>query len=326
VNKTDYEQCHRERLLRHAREYAHAFQNHELVTGVILGGSVAHGGTDRESDVDLLVIVEQLPDTGTRAAWLTAITGTPRDPSSLSDTEDRGWDEFCGPKDDPEQWMGTGGGLFYFTKVEIDRDLRRVADLLTGFMSRDELERPSHIEEYLADLAHGIPLYDAVGFVSDCQRRLAGYPEAARTRLINHHWSRVEIAVNEDLQRAVWRGDLAHAYDRRVEGTRHLIRMLFAMNRRYFRKAKGLGRLFARFSVCPPRAWERLVAGLRQPDPMGGAATLMTLAGDIIRLIDPPDTLEGRDHWLWVCDEWTKNHGDGEQSLPADGEDAAAEG
>jgi hypothetical protein len=318
MRETAYEEYHRERLLRHAREYARAFQDHELVTGVIAGGSLSHGGTDRESDVDLLVIVEQLPDVETRAAWLAAITGKPCEPTSLSGTEERKWDEFHGPKDDPEQWMGTGGGLFYFTEAEIEGDLNRVGELLTGFMGRDELERPSHIEEYLADLAHGIVLYDPGGFVAGCQERLADFPEGARRELINYHWMRTEIAINEDLQRAVWRDDLVHAYDRRVEGARHLVRMLFAMNRRYFRKAKGLDRVFSQFSACPAEAWRRLVNGLREPDPMKGAATLMALAGDAIRLIEPPEALERRDHWLWVCDEWTRNHGDGEQSHRGD--------
>ena len=184
--------------------------------------------------------------------------------------------------------------------------------MLTDFIGRDELERPSHIEEYLADLAHGIVLYDPNGFVAACQKRLAQYPATARIRLINYHWSRAEIAINEDLQRAVWRDDLVYAYDRRVEGVRHLIRMLFAMNRRYFRRAKSLHRLFANFRSCPPGAWPRLIAGLREPDPMKGAAALMTLAREIIHLVDPPETLEGRDHWLWVCGEWTKNYGDAE--------------
>jgi hypothetical protein len=321
----NYERFHKERLLEHARRCAAAFQHHDWVTGIVAGGSVSHGGTDRESDIDLLVTVLQLPDRETRASWLSAITGKPCDPAALHGTEERKWDEFHGMKDDPEQSLGTGGGLFYFTEEEINRDLARVDELLTGFIGRDELERPSHTEEYLADLAHGLVLYDANGFVAACQKRLAAYPEAARARLINYHWQRAEIAINEDLQRAVWRDDLVHAYDRRVEGARHLIRMLFAMNRRYFRKAKSLKRLFPHFPACPPHAWEQLVEGLREPDPMKGGATLMTLAGEIIRLVAPPETLERRDHWLSLCDEWTKNHGNAEQSLPADAEDGPVE-
>ena len=289
MTAADYEQFHKERLLEHARRYCATFGEHELVTGTIAGGSISHGGTDRESDIDLLVVVTRLPNVETRASWLTAITGKPCDPSSLSGTEEREWDEFHGPKDDPEQWMGTGGGLFYFTEEEIDRDLQRADELLTGFIGRDELERPSHIEEYLADLAHGLVLYDRDGFVAACQKRLAEYPDTACIRLINYHWSRAEIAISEDLQRAVWRDDLVHAYDRRVEGVRHLIRMLFAMNRRYFRKAKSVRRLFVNFHSCPPGAWSRLIAGLREPDPMRGGATLMRLAGEIIRLVDPPE-------------------------------------
>ncbi len=321
----DYEESHKERLLQHARRYAAAFQDHDLVTGVVAAGSISHGGTDRESDIDLLVTVTQLPYAGTRGSWLSAITGKPFDPASLSGTEERKWDEFGGPRDDPQQWGGTGGGLFYFTEKEIDRDLARVDELLTGFIGRDELERPSHIEEYLADLAHGIVLYDPNGFVAKCQRRLAPYPESARTELINYHWKRAEIAINEDLQRSVWRDDLVHAHDRRVEGVRHLIRMLFAINRRYFRKAKSLHRMLPQFEVCPPQTWRRLVEGLREPDLMRGAALLLALAADMIRLVEPPETLGRRDHWLWVCDSWAEEYGIAEQNLPADTEDGASQ-
>lgn len=306
---TDYEERHRERLLQHARNAASAFQDHDLVSGIVVGGSPSQGGADRESDFDMLVIVKQLPAVETRGAWLTSVTGKHVDPSSLTGTEERKWDEFGGPKDEPEQWMGTGGGLFYFTEDEISRDLSRIAELLVAFTGRNELERPSHIEEYLADLAHGVVLYDAAGFVTECRRQLADYPETARIHLINYHWRRAEIALNEDLRRAVWRADLVHAYDRRVEGTRHLIRMLFAVNRRYFRKAKSLHRLLPSFGACPPRTWERLIEGLRETDPMRGAAILLALAAEMIALIEPPDAIEGRDHWLWVCNRWAEEYG-----------------
>jgi len=301
----DYEESHTRRLLRHARDAAAALQGHDMVSGAIVAGSPSHGGADRESDVDLLVIVKRLPDCVTRAGWLSAIMGETVEAESLAETEGRRWDEFQGPKDDPEQWMGTGGALLYFTEEEIESDLGRVEELLTG---RDEGKGPGHLGEHLADVAHGIVLCDSRGFVAKCQRRLADYPETARVQLINSHWRRAEIAIHEDLQRAVWRGDWVHAYDRRVEGSRHLIRMLFAMNRRYFRKAKSLHRLFPQFDACPTRAWERLAQGLREPDPMKGAATLMALAGETIQLVDPPDVLERREHWLQICDGWTRNH------------------
>ena len=97
----DYQSFHRERLLTHTREYVSAIQGDDLSSGSIAGGSLAHGGTDRESDVDMLVIAKELPKVERRASWLSAITGHKVDPSSLSGTEERTWDEFHGQKDDP---------------------------------------------------------------------------------------------------------------------------------------------------------------------------------------------------------------------------------
>jgi len=293
-----YEAHHRDRLLKHASRCASAFCRHELVVGILAGGSLAHGGTDRESDVDLIVIVRKLPSVETRAQWLSAITGQRVDVHRLPKPEERKGDEFDGPRDDPGQWMGTGGALLYFIQGEIERDLGRVEELLTAFSTR--------ADEYLADLAHGVVLHDQEGFVAQCQQRLADYPESARVRLINHHWQRAEIAIHEDVQRALWRGDALHARDRLVEGTRHLIRMLFAMNRRYFRKGKGLDRLLPTFIACPPEAYSRLVQGLRETEPMRGAAVLMGLARDIIDRVDPLDALERADHWRDVCDSWRR--------------------
>ncbi|MBU0607772.1 MAG: nucleotidyltransferase domain-containing protein, partial [Armatimonadetes bacterium] len=146
----EYEACHRDRLLKHARRCASALQDDELVVGVLAGGSLAHGGTDRESDIDLFVIVRRLPSVETRARWLSAITGQGVDRQQLSGTDGRTWDEFDGPRDEPEQWMGSGGGLLYFTQEQIEHDMTRVAELLTAFSSR--------MDEYLADLAHGVVL------------------------------------------------------------------------------------------------------------------------------------------------------------------------
>ena len=305
----DYEDFHRGRLLNYAREHVEALRHDGRIVGVIAGGSLAHGGADRESDLDLLIVVEDLPSPETRAGWLTRITGLEVHPASLSRTEERGWDEFHTPRDDPEQWMGTGGGLFYVPEAEVGRDIGRVADLLVAFLERGDVERLSHAEESLADLAHGIILHDPRKVLAAWQQRLADYPESARTRLINHHWRQAEIAINEDIQRAVWRSDFLHAYDRRVEGVRHLVRMLFAMNRRYFRKGKSLHRLLPTFPTCPPDAWPRLIAASSEPDHMRAAAILLTLARDTIDLIEPPEVLDGREHWRKVCASWAEQYG-----------------
>ena len=308
----DYEAFHTNRLLRYARSWSALIQDHDLITGIIAGGSLAHGGADRESDVDLLIVVQALPDVDLRASWLTRITGNTVNSNDIPPTEERKWDEFRVPRDDPEQWMGTGGGLFYFTRAEIERDMSRVADLLVAFIGRDELERPSHLEEYLADLAHGTILYDPHHLLAGWQATLSHYPESARVRLINYHWKRAEIAINEDIQRSVWRSDFLHAYDRRIEGIRHLIRMLFAMNRRYFRKGKGLEDLLPTFRNCPDSTWERLLAAFGEQDHMRAVAVLMALAGEMIDLLHPPDLLERHHHWRDLCTSWAREYGIGQ--------------
>lgn len=89
----DYESSHRERLLRHARNYASSIQDDHLIMEVIVGGSLPYGGTDRESDIDMLVIVGDLPVVERRASRLTTITGEKVESASLSDTKARKWHE-----------------------------------------------------------------------------------------------------------------------------------------------------------------------------------------------------------------------------------------
>jgi len=84
---------------------------------------------------------------------------------------------------------------------------------------------------------------------------------------------------------------------------------LSAIDRRYFRKAKSLHRLFPDFTACPANAWQRLIDGLREADPMKGAAILLTLAGDIIRLVEPPELVERRAHCLRICMGWAEEYG-----------------
>ena len=305
----EYESWHRERLLDHARTHADALKESGVVVGLILGGSVAHGGADRESDEDIVAVVSKLPSLEERAAWLSRITGRQVDPVTLGPTEKREWDEYHLPRDDPEQWMGTGGGLLYVTHEETVWAVAHVADLLVGDIGEATTPHPAHLDECLPDLAHGIILHDPMGTLAEWQRQLASYPETARVRLVNFHWHQAEIAISEDLPRAVWRSDHLHAYDRRVEGVRHLVRLLFAMNRRYFRTAKGLDRLFPTFPQCPREAWPRLVAALGEPDHLRAAAMLLALAGDIIDLIEPPGILERREHWRELCAHWAQEYG-----------------
>ena len=103
--------------------------------------------------------------------------------------------------------------------------------------------------------------------------------------------------------------DYEHAYDRRVEDVRHLVRMLFAMNRRYFRKAKALDRLVAGFGKCPESFWRRLLDGLGEQDHMRAGAKLLALAGEMIDLIEPPELLERREHWRAICSRWAEEYG-----------------
>ena len=305
----DYETQHRERLLKHAREVATVLREDELVSSILLGGSPAHGGVDRDSDLDLVVVVGELPTPARRAAWLARLTGKAADECALATRSRWDWDEFLLPVSDadPETWgpQGLGGGLFYLTEAEGEAGLCSVAQILTAGLDEGD---QSLLGACLEDVAHGIILFDRRGLCARWQDRLSHYPESARARLINHHWHQAEIALNEDLQRAVWRSDWLHAYDRRVEGVRHLVRMLFAMNRRYFRKAKGLDRLLPTFDACPPRAWERLVAALGEPDHLRATALLLALAGEAIDLIEPPDLLERRDHWRELCRGWAEEY------------------
>lgn len=305
-----YESTHRDRLLRHARTLAETLQDDELIQGILLGGSPAHGGADRESDVDLLVIVAALPEPSRRAAWLATLTGTAVDVATLAARPRWEWDEFLIPVPDvdPEKWepVGLPGGLFCVTEAEVETDLGRAGEFLTAGLDEGV---HSPVAACLEDLAHGIILFDRRGRCAQWQDALSHYPGPARTRLINYHWREAEIALNEDLQRAVWRSDWLHAYDRRVEGVRHLVRMLFAVNRRYFRKAKALGQVLPTFEACPPRAWERLIAALGEPDHLRAAAMLLALAGEIIDLVEPADAIERRGHWRELCRRWAEEHG-----------------
>ena len=304
----NYECRHRQRLLKHAERIVGVLREDGLIKGVMAGGSLAHGGTDRESDVDLLVVVEELPKAETRAAWLGGITGEPVNAADLTNTEEREWDEFHWPKDEPQQWMGTGGGLFYLTRSEIEEAVRRTHELLVASIGRDRPETAGHLEYLLPDLAHGVVLHDPDGLLATCQQQFARYPDSARAQLINYHWHRAEIAINEDVQRAVWRSDSLHAYDRRVEGVRHLVQMLFAMNRRYFRKTKGLEHTLSTFECCPPNAWVRLLSAMEERDHLRAAAMLLALAGEMIDLLEPPDLLERREHWRELCAHWAQEH------------------
>ena len=303
-----YEYRHRQRLLKHAERVVDVLGEDGSVMGIVAGGSLAQGGTDRESDVDLLAIVEELPSVETRAGWLRRVIREPVDTGDLARTEEREWDEFHWPRDEPEQWMGTGGGLFYLMRSEIEEAVARAHELIVASIGRERPETAGHLEYLLPDLAQGVVLHDPDGLLTNCQKQLSRYPDSARADLIIHDWHRAEVAINEDIQRAVWRSDFLHAYDRRVEGVRHLVQMLFAMNRRYFRKAKGLEQVLCTFECCPSDAWARLLAAMEERDHLRAAAMLLVFAGEMIDLLEPPDVLERREHWRELCAHWEREH------------------
>lgn len=239
------------------------------VLAISLGGSVAAGLADAESDFDLHVFWRApLATDEQRAAGLAPAA----EPGSLA-VGVRFWGL--------EDHLRIGGRIVELVYVNLDE-------------LRDELARAYHeglaaegfATALLYSAAQGRPLHDPQGALAELRSRLASYPEPTRQLLLASHPTLLRTYLKH-LRVAQARGDVLFVQHRRYTVQMVWFNALFALNRRYH---PGEKRLLAHAVGCPlqPRdtaaRWEH--AARLPADDMLLAEMLSDLIDDLCALIE----------------------------------------
>ena len=259
-----------------AREVAARVGALDGVAAVALGGSLARGRGDAQSDVDLGIYYDPA-----RLFSIEALRAL------VTELDDRHAPELVG-LGGWGPWIN-GGAWTRMRGVKLDllyRDLRLVDRVLddceAGRITCDyQPGHPHgfHNHMYAGEVHHGLALHDPDGALADRKTRTSPYPPALGPAFVRRHLWEADFAV-QTAAGAARRGDLAYVSGCLFRSVACLVQVLFAVNGHWFVNEKGSVAEAAKLPRTPPgftAGVEEALSGLR-PDPAGLAAALDTMA------------------------------------------------
>lgn len=289
----------RRRLIDLAERVGRAYMGIADVRAFVIFGSTADGVVDEDSDLDTVAYCESIPPLPAREDAMRRLGADPEACSSQTHWEGSPWDTVRLPD---------GGDCCILLKRTADVQAKAVSarDKIIRFCRRldplreringmpdPESDRllaeaaaggfwPS--EEVLADLESCLVVADPEGVVRAWQAEIADFPAEARKVAIEHRLFFATMWVNEDMPRALCVGDETHFAVKRAWAVEHYLRLLYTLNRRYYRKPKWFARHVSGFQHAPADT----VARLRRWWSGQGAAVvegMLAFAGELIDCI-----------------------------------------
>jgi hypothetical protein len=209
-------------------------------------GTIEPNPRPGESDIDIFVFCERIPDEETRKAAYQRRAELFADRAM---TVCAGGDWGTGDVLDVD---GVETMLMYFrmdeTVVYLDevRAGKRTASV-DGFYP---IGRVATIRSI--NITH-----DRTGALTRLRESLAEYPDGLREAMIHAHLRRAYD--EEDLGRSVLRKDVLFYHQVLEEALDHYLQILYAVNRTYFPSRKRIEQYIADFAVKPDRCYERLL-------------------------------------------------------------------
>jgi predicted nucleotidyltransferase len=231
---------------------------------VVLTGSVSRGVADAGSDLELLVVVARLPPLTAAEVWMRAAGVEPM--SSWESTE-----------------LAYVAGSVQDTSVELIWLARAKIDALLEAAFAGRLVDHARLRS-LEAIEHGVPLRGGRQ-LRIWQQRLRAYPEKLRKALAAY-------------TRQASRRDRYSNTRVVLEVADDVLRLLFALNRRWEPSWKRIPELVAPLPIKPDRTAKRIEAALAASDPRLALLTIFELARDAVALVGPEFDVSRARAWL----------------------------
>jgi len=219
------------------------------IDGVLSIGKSGGGAIPEhnESDIDIFVFCNQVPDANIRQIIISKI-GPAVSWMKISETAGRFWG-VC----DFATIDNTDICLMYFTVSDMNDEIESV-------LNGSRLDRES---EYFyptgrcATFLSMYILYDKTGYIADMKEKLSVYPQSLAEKLYFHHIRKINDG--EDFERAVSRGDILFYHATLELAIDHFLQALFALNQCWFPSRKRTLQFAQEFKIKPRDCFERLL-------------------------------------------------------------------
>lgn len=242
---------------------------------IVVTGSVSRGIADAGSDIELLLLRDRLPEVDLARSWAAA-AGV--EPTALWQSPEVAY--VAGPAED------TAIELLWLTPATLGALYEQAA----GGTLLDHRRLP-----VFEALQHGLALRG--DGLRVWQQRLDDYPDALRAALIADavdDWGGYPTGT---YTRQAWRDDPYALRRVSLEITDDILRLLFALNRRWEPAWKRLPQLLAPLPLKPDRAADRLEASHRSSDGREAMRILFEVAREAVALVDDVEVGRAR-QWL----------------------------
>jgi predicted nucleotidyltransferase len=258
------------------------------VRAVVLGGSYARGRARAGSDIDLgLLYSEAAPFSPESVRELA---------ESVNDTAGpvvTGFYEW-GPWVNGGAWLTVGGQRVDFIYRSLEHLERVIADAETGRHQLDYAQQPPFgffSATYLGEVAACVPLFDPEARLDSLKRRVADYPEALRSAVVQDYLWSAEFGLAAFARKFAARTDVYGTAACLTRAVNQLVLVLFALNRQYLINDKTALAEIAEFERAPREFGPRVQGTLAR---LGdSAAELSAAVEDIVRLLE--ETVEVTD-------------------------------
>jgi predicted nucleotidyltransferase len=235
---------------------------------VLLTGSVSRGMADEDSDIELLLVGDELPPVAEIAAGLDVL-GVDEMPDA------RGWRIVAGAD-------GESLELIAWTRA-------RTEERLDGILAAEIVD---HIRIRTAEaIANGVPLRTA-GRTAEWQRRLATYPHPVVEAIVLDAVGGLTKTTPRAARAQLRRGGRLELAKLVADDLEDVLRVVFALNRAWEPDWKRLPDRVASLTVKPDRLAERVDEALRDWD----LVVARTLVRDTLALApDLPQVVQARE-------------------------------
>ena len=218
------------------------------IQAVVLGGSHARGRAKPESDIDLgLFYSDAAPFSLQQLRELVeAVNDTPNPVV----TDFYGWGQWV----NGGAWLTIGGQHVDFIYRSLEHVERVIAEAEAGRYEVDYAQQPPFgffSATYLGEVAVCAPLFDPEARIESLKQRVANYPEALRSSIVQDFLWQAEFNLAAFACKFAARGDAYGTAACLTRVVNQLLLVLFALNRQYLLNDKTALAEVAEFAQKP---------------------------------------------------------------------------
>lgn len=248
-----------------------------IVDEIVLTGSVSRGVADELSDVEMLLVSDEVPEyeqclAHARAAGLEGVDSWVRLPDAvhIGGVFDR-----------------VGVELVWWTRARVDERVRAIlaGEITDGRMTTAEA------------LARGIALRD-VGLLEGWKELLREYPSGLTAVVIRDATSMWQGYQPEGMLTLTRPGERLMLVERLAQDAQRVIGIVFALNREWQPTSKRLAARIEPLELKPLRLTERVDAALTEPEPRAATRLMYELVADTLALV--PEDVDVTTARAWV--------------------------